>query len=246
MGSTRLPGKVLLKVGEYTMLEYLLRRISFAEKINEIIIATGDEPSNKEIEKICKKMRMRCFVGSENDVLGRYYTCYLKNLEYDYIIRLTADNPLVDPVVIDEMIQFVEDNPQYDYVSNNIIRSFPYGLDVEIFKKEVLVDAACNAQLLSEREHVTLYIKKNNKFKKANFLAKFDFSHFRLTVDYENDFKIVKFLIKNSQISDGYLKYVSLLTKNFDLMSLNMHVVKDEGLLKSLRNDSIVDKSFLS
>lgn len=227
MNSTRLPGKVLFKVNHLTLLEYLLKRAGQSRKIDKIIIATSRNGSNDNIEKMCRKVGVTCFRGSENDVLDRYYKCSLENPKFEYIVRLTGDNPLIDPLVIDEVISFSERHGECDYVSNNLIRSFPYGLDVEIFKRKVLVEAAREARSELEREHVTLYIRDNKKFKKGNVSSRIDFSHFRLTVDTQEDFEIIKFIIKNSKITDGYLKYISLLTKKPKVMFRNTSLLSE-------------------
>lgn len=213
MGSVRLPGKVLMKVGNLTLLEYLIKRIKFSRNIDKIIVATGNLRSNDKIEKICQKIGIGCFRGSEDDVLDRYYKCSLENPQYNYIIRLTADNPLVDPYVIDELIDFSRKNPKYDYVSNDLVRTFPYGMDVEIFKSQALTKIARETKDLADREHVTRYIKNSKKFKKKNIKCPHDLSHLRLTVDYKEDFNMVKFLIKKCKITDPYLAYIILLSK---------------------------------
>lgn len=213
MGSKRLPGKILLKVNHITMLEYLIKRVRQSRKIDKIIIATSQDNSNDKVEKICKKVGVSCFRGSEDDVLDRYYKCSLDNSQYEYIIRLTADNPLIDPTVIDEVITFSEKHPEYDYVSNNLVRTFPCGMDIEIIKRGVLAEVARKAKSASEREHVDEYILNNKKYKKGNVSSDYDWSGFRLTVDYKEDYEVIKFLIKNTKITDNYLTYVSLLTR---------------------------------
>lgn len=235
--STRLPNKVLMRVDGLTMLEYVLKRVRQSKKINKIIVATGESKFNDGIAKICQKTRIGCFRGPENDVLDRYYKCAIENPKYNYIIRLTADNPLIDPVVIDAVIGLVEKHPEFDYASNDIIKTFPYGLCIEIFKRKVLVEAAEKAELASEREHVTLYIKNKKKFKKGNLKSQYDFSHFRFTVDRKEDFEVFKFIARNSLITADYMEYISLLTKNPKVLLKNIAIARDEGLKISLKND---------
>lgn len=236
MGATRLPDKVLLKVNKMTLLEYEIKRVQQAKKINKIVIATTTERRDSRIEKICKKIKIDCFRGSEDDVLDRYYQCSLKYPRYNNIIRITGDCPLIDPVIIDQVIGFFEKN-NFDYASNVLKETFPDGMDTEIFTKGALTVSAKKAKLTSEREHVTQYIIKNKRFKKGNFSAEHDWSHFRLTVDNPEDFKVINFLIKNSKITDSYLDYISVLTKHPEIMIKNMHIKRNEGLLKSLKND---------
>ncbi len=239
MESTRLPGKILLKVKGIPLLEYLARRIKQAKRIDKVVIATTKNKEDDKIEVLCKNIGIDCFRGSENDVLDRYYQCSLQYSDYDYIVRITGDCPLVDPVLIDEVINLFEKN-NYDYAVNLTEDNFPDGLAVEIFKKEALYDAAKNASLQSAREHVTLYIVNNKKYKKGYLKAPEDYSKYRITVDEKQDFEVVKFLIENSKITDSYLKYIELLNNNKQIMAKNMYIKSNEGLEKSLKEDKIL------
>ena len=243
MGATRLPGKVLMKVKSITLLEYEIKRVRQAKKIDKIVVATTTDKNDDEIEKLCKKIKTDCFRGSQEDVLDRYYRCSLGYPEYDNIVRITGDCPLIDPEIIDLVIAFFEKN-KFDYAGNveSGKETFPDGMDVEIFKKSILNQAAKKAGLISEREHVTPYMRKMKNIKKGNLENEFDFSHFRLTVDNPEDFKVVKFLIERSKINDGYLKYIVLLTKHPDVMLKNMHIIRNEGLIKSLKKDFLLEK----
>lgn len=241
MGSTRLPGKVLLKVKGVTLLEYEIKRAGLAKKIDRIVVATTVNKADDKIAALCEKIKIDCFRGSENDVLDRFYKCSLEYPEYENIIRLTGDCPLIDPKIIDKVIELYEQNKD-DYASNVGQVTFPDGLDVEIFKKNILAEAAKQAKLMSEREHVTLYFRNNKNFKKGNFKSQTDYSRFRLTVDQPEDFAVVKFLITNSRLSDGYLKYLELLKKNPKIMNKNLNLIRNEGLVKSLKNDRQIKK----
>ncbi|MCK4553846.1 aminotransferase class III-fold pyridoxal phosphate-dependent enzyme, partial [Candidatus Parcubacteria bacterium] len=243
MGATRLPGKVLKKVNNITLLEYEINRIKRAEKINKIVVATSNKPADDAIEKECARLGINCFRGSENDVLDRYWQCALKYYDYDNIIRATGDCTLIDPVIIDKVINLFEKN-NLDYASNVLKETFPDGMDVEIFKRTVLEDAVNNAKLPSEREHVTQCIIKNKKFKKGNLSSRYNFGHFRLTVDEPRDFEVIKFLIENCKPDASYLDYISILTKNPEVMLKNMNITRNEGLLKSLKNDFVVKNKF--
>ncbi len=241
MSSTRLPNKVLKKIKNIPLLEYEIQRVKQSKKIDKIIIATSIQKIDDKIEKLCQKIGIACFRGSEDDVLDRYYQCALKHPLYNNIIRITGDCPLIDPAVIDQIIVFFEKN-NYDYASNMMEETFPDGMDTEIFTRDALIESAEKAKLASEREHLTQYIVKNKKFKKGNFAAAHDWSHFRLTVDNPEDFEVISFLIKNSKITDSYLDYISLLTKNPKIMIKNMKIKRNEGLIKSLREDFIINK----
>lgn len=241
LGSSRLPGKVLKRVNGVALLEYEINRVRQAKKVAKIVVATSNKKIDNQIEKLCKKIRIGCFRGSENDVLDRYYQCSLRYPRYNNVIRIMGDCPLVDPIIIDETVNFFEKN-NYDFVSNaeRNKETFPDGLDVDVFKKSVLAQAAEKAKLPSEREHVVPYMRENKKFKKGYYSADHDFSHFRLVLDEKNDFEIIKFLIKNSQLTDSYLDYISLLTKNHEIMFKNMQIKRNEGYLKSLKQDALI------
>jgi len=241
MGSTRLPNKVLKKVAGVTLLEHEIKRVKQAKKIDKIVVATSIKKEDRQMENLCKKIKIDCFRGSEDDVLDRYYQCAQKYPEYNNIIRITGDCPLIDPKVIDQVINFFEKN-NFDYTSNTIKETYPDGMDIEIFKREALEISAKNAKLASEREHVTQYMIKNKRFKKGNYSALSDWSHIRLTVDEPADFAVIKFLIKNSQRTASYLDYISLLTKNPEIMLKNMHIIRNEGFLKSLKGDYKIKK----
>jgi len=228
-------------VNSITLLEYEINRIKTTKKIDKIVVATSDKKADDKIEKLCKQISIDCFRGPEDDVLDRYYQCSLNYPEFNNIVRITGDCPLIDPKIIDQVIAFFEKG-QYHYASNVLEETFPDGMDIEVFTRETLIVSAKNAKLNSEREHVTQYMLKNKRFKKGNFSAGHDWSNFRLTVDNQEDFVVISFLIKNCKTSDSYLDYISALTKHPEIMIKNMRLKRNEGLLKSLKNDFIVKK----
>ncbi len=138
MGSTRLPGKVLKKVSGKALLDYLVERLADAKEVDGVVILTSIEEADDVIEHFCQERGIACYRGSENDVLDRYYQTALQR-KPDGIVRVTADCPLVDPEVLDDVVREFKDNyPKFDYVSNGLERTFPRGLDVEIFSFEAL------------------------------------------------------------------------------------------------------------
>jgi len=241
MGSTRLPNKALLKVNGTSLLEYEINRVRQSKKIDKIIVATTINKKDNKIESLCKKNGIECFRGPEDDVLNRFYQCSLKYHQFRNIIRITGDCPLIDPEIIDRVIALFEKGA-CDYASNVETETFPDGMDVEIFTKKALFLANRNANLASQREHVTQYIRKSKRLKKKNFVSPINWSHFRLTVDNKEDFEVIKFLIKHSKLSDGYLSYIALLTKNPKIMLRNLHIKRNEGLIKSLKEDYKIKK----
>lgn len=240
MGSSRLPGKILMKAEGRTILENVLIRVGQSKKIDKIVVATTDQNEDNATEKLCRKIGADCFRGSENDVLDRYFKCALKYPRFNNIVRVTGDCPLIDPKIIDEVISFFI-KTKSDYASNIAKETYPDGMDVEIFKRKALEEAAAKAVMSSEREHVTLYIRNNPKFKKINLASPYDFSHIRLTVDQPEDYEVIKFLIENSKSDAGYMEYISLLTKNPKILLKNFKIVRNEGLIKSLKEDKVVE-----
>lgn len=192
MMSTRLPGKVLSRVaGNHLMLECVINRLKLCN-VNQIIVATSDEFPDDSIAKLCLDQNIPCFRGSENDVLERYYLA-AKKYKLDIILRVTADCPLIDPQIVNQLIEFFLNN-KVDYASNVLQRKYPRGMDIEIFTFNALEKAHYSATAEDEREHVTSYLYKNpNKFKLINLDAiKDDLSHYRLTVDTKEDLDLVR------------------------------------------------------
>lgn len=228
MSSTRLPGKVLKKVLNKPLLEYQIERITKSELIDDIIIATTNNEADKAILDLCIKKRINCFCGSEEDVLARYYQA-AKEYNADVVIRLTGDCPLIDPIVVDKIIKyFFENSNRYDYVSNIIKRTYPRGMDTEVFTFKALEKTYLNAEKSYEKEHVTPYIYNNpHIYSIANVVNVKDLSSFRLTVDTIEDFKLIEIIIENLQIQNKNFSLndiINLLEQNPDLKKINEHI----------------------
>ncbi|MBQ0140958.1 MAG: glycosyltransferase family protein [Kurthia sp.] len=190
MGSTRLPGKVLKEVLSRPLLSFQIERMKQSKLVNELVIATTPH-GNEKIIQLCEKEIVPYFVGSESDVLDRYYKAG-KKYEADVIVRMTSDCPLIDPVIIDQVIQMYLDG-NYDYVSNTQDRTFPRGMDVEVFSMEALEKAFEEAIIDYEHEHVTPYIYLNrDKFSIGQYTQVDDKNDIRLTVDTNEDFLVIK------------------------------------------------------
>jgi len=198
MSSTRLPGKVLKKVDGLPLLLHQVRRVTKAKMVDKILIATSISAQDDKIEELCKKNKIEYFRGPENDVLSRYYEC-AKKFSAEIIIRLTADCPLLDPVIIDNTIRLYLEN-KADYAANTAppqTRKFPDGMDVEVFSMAALSRAHEQARDPLDREHVTFYFwKYNNGFKTVQLDNARDYSKYRFTVDYPEDFEVVKFIMQ--------------------------------------------------
>lgn len=226
MGSTRLPGKVLKKVNNKPLLAYQIERMKKASLIDKLVIATTPY-GNEEIVNLCNELDIDYFIGSEIDVLARYYEAAIK-FRADIVVRITSDCPLIDPWIINNVIQMYLDG-EYDYVSNTQLRTFPRGMDTEVFSMKLLTEAFINASLDYEREHVTPYFYLNPiKYNIGQFaLQKADYSHLRLTVDTPEDLELISILIKDlySINPDFDLDMIlGKLTKEPELIKINEHI----------------------
>lgn len=192
IGSTRLPGKVLKKLGNKTVLEHDIDRLKRVKNIDEIVIATTNLEKDNDIVAEANRLGVKCFRGSEDDVLSRYYYA-AKEHNADVIVRVTSDCPLIDSEVSEIIIQYYIDHiDQYDYVSNTIDRTYPRGLDTEVFTFESLEKAFKEAISQIDREHVTPYIWGNPKnFRLWQYKNKVDYSNLRWTLDTEKDFELI-------------------------------------------------------
>lgn len=198
MGSTRLPGKILKEVLGRPLLSYQIERLNRCIESDCSVILTTTEPEDDVIIEFCKKEGLDYFRGSKLDVLSRYFLA-AKTRKTDLIVRSTADCPLIDPVIVDEVIQCLKKEPQqFDYVSNVLTRSWPRGLDVEVFTKNTLEKAYFKSLNPYEKEHVTPYIYQHpEEFKLGNVASKKDLSKYNISVDTLADFELVKSVLEN-------------------------------------------------
>ena len=188
MNSSRLPGKVLMPILGEPMLSIIIRRIKKTSSINKIIVATTVNSIDDEIVNYLKKEKnIIIYRGDELNVLDRFYRAASAN-SLSYILRVTADNPFFDWLIADELITKIK-NRKYDFMTNNIKSSFPYGIDLEVMTIEALTRAYKNAKLQYDIEHVTPYIRNNpKKFTIGNIKNNNNLSKIRLTVDTYEDF----------------------------------------------------------
>lgn len=245
-GSSRLPNKVLMDLSGKPVLIQLVERLKFSKKIEKIIIVTTVKTNDNVIEKLCYDNGIECFRGSEEDVLDRYYQAYRKfNLsEADILLRITGDCPLIDPELVDQVIQFYSEGA-YDYVSNAIEPTFPDGLDTEVFNGKILAQSWEKSCLKSEREHVTAYIRnQKDKYKIGSFKGKVNLSGLRWTLDEVEDYEFIKEIyaalyrsgsfFSTAQILDYIEKYPVIVEKN-------KKFIRNEGYLKSVKEDNSLD-----
>ena len=240
LGSSRLPGKVLINYKNYTLLSVLYQRLKRSQKIKEIIIATTKKRDDNEIVKFCKTNSIKYFRGSENNVLNRYYQT-AKKFNIKNIIRITADCPFIDPIILDKMIiEFKK--KKLDYLSNTYPEpsTYPDGMDIEIFKFNSLKLANKYAVSKTEKEHVTYYIRKQKIFKILRTDMSKNLSHYRLTVDYSKDFNLFKKLIdkfNNNIFLLSMDKILNFIDRNPKLVRYQKGILRNEKFLKSLEKD---------
>ena len=239
-GSSRLPGKVLKDIYGKTALERMIDRVKRSQSIDEIIIATTINREDIEIVKLVSSLGLRVFVGSSDDVLDRYYQA-ARLIKPQHVIRLTSDCPLFDYEILDDAIKTFEEK-ECDYLGM-ISETFPDGLDLEIMKYEALESAWNMADLVSEREHVTLYIKNHPElFNIFNYkCSQGDLKHMRWTLDEPEDLlfikEIYKFFINRKSDYFSMPEILEFLDGHTEILNINNNFIRNEGLLKSLKND---------
>ena len=237
MGSSRLPGKVLMKSGNgMPLLYHVINQLRHCSKVKNLVIATTTNQEDDEIEKFADNNSVNVFRGSEKDVLDRYFQC-AKKYSFSTIVRITSDCPLIDPQIVDKVIErFFSGN--YDYATNTLIRTFPMGTDVEVFSFSALERTWKNAQLPSEREHVTPHLRNKGNFKTINVENDTNISNLRLTVDRIEDFELINEILNNLSINPIHLENIlELFSRKPELIEINKHINNNEGLDRSLKED---------
>lgn len=227
MGSTRLPGKVLMDIGGETALSRVVRRLSRAKLITEVIIATTESPADDAIVAQAKQLGVRCFRGSEQDVLARYLGA-AEEFEAEVIVRVTSDCPLIDPGVADQVLQDFF-SARVDFAYNDVEQSFPRGLDVEALSREALRRAAKLAERQYEREHVTpVFYDRTDLFKMAIVHAEKDFSRYRWTLDTPDDLQLIREIYRRFSDRDHFTwrDAVALMEQSPELARMNLHIVQ--------------------
>jgi spore coat polysaccharide biosynthesis protein SpsF len=232
MGSTRLPGKVMKDLKGKPVLWHVIERVKQAENIDQIIIATTTHERDKIIFDKAKEWGVKAYQGSEEDVLARYYEAANK-YDVDTVVRITSDCPLIDPYVIDEIVEYYNEN-DYTLVTNAGSdlnnRTYPRGLDTEVFSFEVLEKAYKKAEKKYQREHVTPYIYENYDdiyYYKNNE----DLSNYRLTLDTKEDFELTKALydkLYNGKHNFYLNEIIEVLNENKELLKINQKIKQKE------------------
>ena len=235
MGSTRLPGKVLLDLDGKTVLGRVVERVKRMQKVKDMIVATSNNETDDAIEAECSRLGVACFRGSENDVLERFRGA-AQTMGAQQCVRITADCPLIDPGVSDDIIErFEAADPPVDYASNKIPQSFPRGLDTEVFTREALERSARWAKKPYHRTHVTAYIYQTPElFTLLSVVSDVDRASWRWTIDTPEDLAFVRGVYERlgGKPNFDWLDVVKLVESDPKLAALNAHVVQkdiDEG-----------------
>ncbi|WP_061212750.1 cytidylyltransferase domain-containing protein [Syntrophomonas wolfei] len=232
MTSTRLPGKVLCEVMGKPLLEYQIERLRQVTQADELIIATTTNDTDQPIIELCKRLGVAYYRGPEEDVLSRYYEAAAQ-FGADVVVRVTSDCPLIDPGVMDEVISlYINNYEKYDYVSNTLERTYPRGLDTEVFSMAALEKACREAREKPEREHVTLFMyRRPEQFRLANSSNAIDYSQHRWTLDTPEDFQFIKLILQelyplNSRFS--WMELIGLLNEHPEWVQINAAVKQKE------------------
>jgi spore coat polysaccharide biosynthesis protein SpsF len=243
MNSTRLPGKVMkLLDNKNPSLFYTINQLKSASKLDKIIVATTQLAEDDKIEEFSIKNGIECFRGEADNVLDRFYTC-AKKYELDVIVRITADCPLIDPNIVNSAIQ-IFNSDKYDYIHNQDPRTFPDGLDIEVFTFNVLEKAWKNAVLPSEKEHVTPYFRNHKEdFKIKSMINEKNLSFHRWTLDYKEDLELIRKIIQKINHRPILIEDIILLfNKEPNLFEINKNYLPNDGFQRSLEED----KKFLT
>ena len=232
MSSSRLPGKVLKEICGKSVLAHVVRRVQLCSLLDQVVVATTIGEEDNVIVQEAENLNVTSFRGSRDNVLSRYYHA-AKEQATDVVVRITSDCPLLDPQVLTELIgTFLKKNCEkrsVDYLSNTLDRSYPRGLDAEVFYFEALETAFLNAQKDYEKEHVTPYLYQNrDKFVIEQLKnGQANYSDYRWTLDTPDDFKFIE-LVYNAIWEEGRFFQAAdiyrLLERNPRLLKINSHI----------------------
>ena len=229
MTSSRLPGKVLMEVLDKPILHYLVARLRRVQLLDEIVLATTTNSTDNSLVEFANNENIKCYRGSEDDVMARVVGA-AESVDADLIVEITGDCPIIDPNIIEQAIQTYINN-NVDYVSNAHVRSYPDGMDVQVFSLNVLKKSLNMTNDSLDHEHVTLYIRNHPKlFSHLNLVApkKLWWPELGLTLDERSDFELLKKIIEHfsDNIFFDCYEVVKLLRERPDLVSINQKVVR--------------------
>ena len=240
MTSTRLPGKVLMEAAGKPLLELMIERLKKISQIDDVIIATTTNRNDNKIEDLANKMQVKCFRGSEDDVLKRVLLAALE-FKTDVIVEITGDNPLIDKTISEKVIDFfLKNQKDYDYVSNdanihddiyNI--SCSLGFNTKVFKTKLLAEIDKKTNHPIDREHVVNYVfNKNENYRIYNFEGSKEINRpdIRLTLDYLEDYKVIKSIFDSLYSNNNYFSALDIMTfldNNPQIKALNSNCTQN-------------------
>lgn len=228
MTSSRLPGKVLLPAGNKPMLEHLINRLKKVRSLNEIVLATTSNSTDDVLEQFAKNVGIAFYRGSEDDVMQRVIES-AESVNADIVVEITGDCPIIDPLIIEQCIQTFLYN-KCDYVSNVIHRSYPDGMDVQVFRLESLKKSALMTTDDLDHEHVSLHIRNHpGIFKQINLMPTPDlyWPELGLTLDEKNDYILLKNIIEYFGETNPFFscrECIELLKAKPELVEINKNV----------------------
>jgi spore coat polysaccharide biosynthesis protein SpsF (cytidylyltransferase family) len=240
MGSSRLPGKMLMAILDKPMLAWMIERVKMAKEVDAIVVATSNTKADDAIVQCAERCGVSVFRGSEEDVLDRYYNA-AKEYSADIIVRLMGDCPLHDPQVIDESVRFFKTLcERTQYALSGSLANYPEGLDMDIFTFASLERMWDEAELPSEREHITAYMKKHPEFFELveRKIGEDDYAHLHWSVDEAGDFEFVTRVFEHFGEGMFYKNDVlKLLELQPELAELTRGRTGYEGYAKSVAKD---------
>lgn len=243
VNSSRLKNKIFLEANQKPMLQHVIERVQQSKSVDEVMVVTSIEKSNLPVLSLCATLGVRVFVGSESDVLDRYYQA-ARILKPNYVIRITGDCPLFDGSLLDTAIMEMQEDTDY---LGMLSETFADGLDLEIIKFSALKKAWTEARKQSEREHVTQYILHHpDIFTLQDFISPIGyFGEKRWTLDELEDYKlilnIIDYFSAKKMPNFTYKDVLQYIDENPELNQINAKYSRNEGLTKSLANDYVVE-----
>lgn len=233
LGSLRLPGKVLRKIGDQTSIERQFERLSFTSTLDSVVLATTKLEQDDDLASLAETKGWNLFRGDADDVLSRYVDASLEH-EADLVARITGDCPLIDPGVVDEVVRMAQTGAAA-YYSNIEPPTYPNGLDVEVFPISSLLWASKNTPLIEEREHVTTQLRRFPLIKRANLVWSHDLSSERWTLDTQEDLRVITSIFEHFGWRNDFswLEVMELRNSQPALFAANSHLSRNHGLLLS-------------
>ena len=230
MGSTRLPGKVMKPVLGTPLIELLLERLSCSATVEQIVLATTVQDQDQVLAEHVSQLGYMVYRGSETDVLDRFYRA-AEHYKAGAIVRVTADCPLIDPQLVDQVVGVFHDSGA-DYASNIHPPTYPDGLDVEVFRRDALEQAWQDAATSHQREHVTPYLYESGKFRLTNVSHATDYSGERWTLDEPADLAVITRVFEHFQPRRdfGWQEIVEIRQQHPDWFTDNAHLQRNQAL----------------